>query len=75
MIFSLITNPAAAAYQVCQGHRTVVVTSTVLGLVSAVGGLLCSYYLNLPTGACTVLVSTILFALAVGYRALAAGRD
>jgi manganese/iron transport system permease protein len=75
MIFSLITNPAAAAYQVCRGHRAVVAASTGFGVLSAVGGFVCSYYLNLPTGACTVLVSTILFALAAGYRAMEAGRD
>jgi manganese/iron transport system permease protein len=75
MIFSLITNPAAAAYQVCQGHRAVVVTSTLFGLVSALGGFLCSYYLNLPTGACTVLVSTVLFALAAGFRTWAVTTD
>ena len=76
MIFSLITNPAAAAYQICQGHRAVLVTSVALGIVSALGGFLCSYYLNLPTGACTVLVSTILFALATSYRVVVAtGQD
>jgi manganese/iron transport system permease protein len=75
MIFSLITNPAAAAYQVCRGHRAVVVASTGFGVLSAVGGFVCSYYLNLPTGACTVLVSTMLFALAAGYRTFVVARD
>jgi len=75
MIFSLITNPAAAAYQVCRGHRAVVVASTGFGIIGAVGGFVFSYYLNLPTGACTVLLSTILFALAAGYRTFAVGRD
>jgi manganese/iron transport system permease protein len=73
MIFSLITNPAAAAYQICRGHRTVVLTSTLFGAVSAVGGFIASYYLNLPTGACIVLASTALFAIAALYRA-ASGR-
>ena len=75
MIFSLITNPAAAAYQVCRGHRAVVVTSTALGVVSAVGGFIGSYYLNLPTGACIVLTSTALFAAAAAYRAATARTD
>jgi len=72
MIFSLITNPAAAAYQICRGHRAVVITSTTFGVLSATGGFVASYYLNLPTGACIVLTSTALFALAAAYRATAA---
>ncbi len=75
MIFSLITNPAAAAYQVCRGHRSVVLAATACGTCSAVGGFLVSYYLNLPTGACTVLTSTTLFAAAVAYRTLAGRAD
>jgi manganese/iron transport system permease protein len=75
MIFSLITNPAAAAYQVCRGHRAVVVTSIVLGVISSVGGFIVSYLLDLPTGACIVLTSTALFALAALYRAASAKAD
>lgn len=75
MIFSLITNPAAAAYQICRGHRSVVIASTAFGTLSAVGGFVLSYYLNLPTGACTVLASTAFFALAAAYRILAAKTD
>jgi manganese/iron transport system permease protein len=75
MIFSLITNPAAAAYQVCRGHRAILAASMGFGVLSTVGGFLFSYYLNLPTGACIVLVSTLLFALAAGYRALSGRSD
>ncbi len=70
MIFSLITNPAAAAYQICHGHKSVVLTATFLGMLTAVVGFLVSFYLNLPTGACIVVVSTIVFASAVAYRAI-----
>jgi len=75
MIFSLITNPAAAAYQLCRGHRAIVATSMAFGVLSAVGGFLVSYHLNLPTGACIVLASTILYALAVGCRVLSGRTD
>jgi manganese/iron transport system permease protein len=70
MIFSLITNPPAAAYQICRGHRAVVLASPAFGLVSAVGGFTASYYLDLPTGACIVLASAVLFALAAVWRAV-----
>ena len=63
MIFSLITNPAAAAYQICRGHKAVVITAAIFGILSTVAGFLISFWLNLPTGACIVLVSTIIFAL------------
>lgn len=75
MIFSLITNPAAAAYQVCRGHKSVVITSTLLGALTAVAGFLVSFYLGLPTGACIVIVSTIAFGIAVIYRRLSGSTD
>ncbi|MEN6574751.1 MAG: metal ABC transporter permease [Phycisphaerales bacterium] len=75
MIFSLITNPAAAAYQICRGHRAIVAVSMAFGVVSAAGGFIVSYYLNLPTGACIVLVSALLYALSAGYRALSSRTD
>ncbi|MFI4912273.1 MAG: metal ABC transporter permease [Sedimentisphaeraceae bacterium JB056] len=63
MIFALTTNPAAAAYQICKGYRSVVAVSTLFGILSTVAGFLISYYFNLPTGASIVLVSTFIFAL------------
>ncbi|MBN1360243.1 MAG: metal ABC transporter permease [Sedimentisphaerales bacterium] len=75
MIFSLITNPAAAAHRICRGHRAVVVTSTLFGTLSAVGGFLFSYRYDLPTGACIILASTTIFALAAAYRFLTAVAD
>ncbi|MBN2269191.1 MAG: metal ABC transporter permease [Sedimentisphaerales bacterium] len=70
LIFSLITCPAAAAYQICTGHRSVVLAATAFGTASAVVGFLVSYYLDLPTGACIVIVSTLIFAVCASYRAL-----
>lgn len=75
MIFSLITNPAAAAYQVCRGHKSVVITSTLLGALSAVVGFLFSFYLGLPTGACIVIVSTMCFGIAAAYRRVSGSAD
>lgn len=70
MIFSLITCPAAAAYQICTGYRSVIFAATILGAISALAGFLVSYYLNLPTGACIVIVSATIFAISASYRAL-----
>jgi len=75
MIFSLISNPAAAAYQLCRGHRAIVVMSVALGVLSTAGGFFISYFLNLPTGACIVLASTLVFALSAGYRSFSGRKD
>lgn len=75
LIFSLISNPAAAAYQLCCGHRAIVVVSAGFGALSTVGGFLVSYFFNLPTGACIVLASTLVFALSAGYRAFSGRCD
>ncbi len=69
MIFSLITCPAAAAYQLCRGYRAVVTVSPILGALSALGGFLASYFLNLPTGACIVIAAAAIFGVAAAYRA------
>jgi manganese/iron transport system permease protein len=74
MIFSLITNPAAAAYQICSGHRAVVIAAVLFGVLSATGGFLLSFYLNLPTGACIVLTSTLIFGISAFYRYILRGR-
>jgi ABC-type Mn2+/Zn2+ transport system permease subunit len=46
------------------------ITSTLLGAIAAVVGFLFSFYLELPTGACIVIVSTLIFGLAAAYRRL-----
>jgi len=75
MIFSLITCPAAAAYQICTGYRSVIFAATIFGAISALAGFLVSYYLNLPTGACIVIVSALIFAASAIYRLLRQKRD
>jgi manganese/iron transport system permease protein len=68
LIFSLMTNPAAAAYKLGRGFLSVVILSVAFGLLSAVGGFLFSFYANLPTGACIVLTSSALFAVSALLR-------
>ena len=68
MIFSLITCPAAAAYQVCKGYVPVLITSACFGMLSTMVGFFVSYYLDLPTGACIVIVSVVIFALTTLFK-------
>jgi manganese/iron transport system permease protein len=75
MIFSLITCPAAAAYQICAGHRQVIIIAMLFGMLSSLIGFLVSYFLNLPTGACIVIASAAIFAISAGYRAFCSRDD
>lgn len=64
LVFSLMVNPAAAAYQLTYSLRKMFIISAILGIASGWLGLLLSWYLNLPTGAVIIVTSCMLFALA-----------
>jgi manganese/iron transport system permease protein len=64
MIYSLVTNPAAAAFQLVKGCGRAIVLAACLGAVSGVGGFLISAMTDLPSGAVIVLVSSALVPLA-----------
>jgi manganese/iron transport system permease protein len=60
MIYSLMSNPAAAAFQVAQGCRRVLLFSALFGTASGLGGFLIAAATDLPSGAVIVLVSSAL---------------
>jgi len=64
LIFSLILNPAAAAYQLTYSLKRMFVLSAIFGVLSGWIGLFISYALDAPSGAVIVIVSSIIFALA-----------
>jgi len=68
MIYSLITNPAAAAFQLVRGCGRALVLATVFGAVSGLGGFLIAAWSDLPTGAVIVLVSSAIVVLAAAFR-------
>ena len=63
LIFSLIINPAAAAYQITYSLKRLFVLSALFGVLSSWLGLLISYLFNIPSGAVIIVVSTLIFAL------------
>jgi manganese/iron transport system permease protein len=75
MIFSLITCPASAAFQLCRGYKAVLISSAVFGMLSSLLGFLISFCLNLPTGACIVLVSVVIFAAVWVFKAVSGHSD
>lgn len=65
LIFSLILNPAAAAYQLTYSMKRMFLLSAVFGVLSSWIGLLFSYLFNIPSGATIVVTSSVIFMLAV----------
>jgi manganese/iron transport system permease protein len=64
MIYSLVTNPAAAAFQLVRGCGRAMGLAMVLGAASGLGGFLISAATDLPSGAVIVLCSSALVGVA-----------
>jgi manganese/iron transport system permease protein len=64
LIFSLILNPAAAAYQITYSMKKMFILAAVFGVLSGWIGLFISYIFNIPSGATIIITSSIIFALA-----------
>ena len=64
LIFSLILNPAAAAYQLTYSMKRMFLLSATFGVLSGWIGLLFSYLFNIPSGATIVIISSVIFMLA-----------
>ncbi|MFC1948906.1 metal ABC transporter permease [Chloroflexota bacterium] len=64
LIFSLILNPAAAAYQLTYSMKKMFLLSAVFGVLSGWVGLACSYWFDIPSGATIVVTSAVIFMIA-----------
>jgi len=64
LIFSLILNPAAAAYQLTYSMKRMFLLAAGFGVLAGWLGLLISYLLNIPSGATIVITSSVIFMLA-----------
>jgi manganese/iron transport system permease protein len=67
LIYSLILNPAAAAYQLTYSLRKMLFIAVAFGIVSCWAGLAASYLLDIPSGAAIVITSAIIFGLATAF--------
>jgi manganese/iron transport system permease protein len=65
MIYSLLTNPAAAAIVLVRRFDRLLIVAAGLGAASGVGGFLLSLATDLPAGAMIVIVSSLLTAASV----------
>jgi manganese/iron transport system permease protein len=68
LIYSLLTCPAAAAYTISKNIREILFYSVLFGILSTGGGLVISFGLDLPTGACITLTSVFIFGAAHFWR-------
>jgi manganese/iron transport system permease protein len=64
LVFSLILNPAAAAYQLTYSMKRMFLLSAGFGVLSGWIGLLMSYLFNIPSGATIVITSSAIFGIA-----------
>lgn len=63
LIYSLVINPAAAAFQITYRLKIMFILAGCFGVLSCWSGLAASYYWDLPAGASIVLVSSMIFAI------------
>lgn len=61
LVSALLITPAAAAYQWSEDFGRMMALAIVISLISTVGGLFLSYWLNTSSGATIVLLSTLIF--------------
>ncbi len=67
LIYSLILNPAAAAYQLTYSLKRMLLIAVIFGVISCWAGLAASYLLDIPSGASIVITSSIIFGLATAF--------
>ena len=67
LIYSLILNPAAAAYQLTYSLKKMLFIAVGFGVASCWAGLAASYLLDIPSGAAIVITSAIIFGLATAF--------
>ncbi len=64
LMVAMLVTPAATAYLLTRRLWHMMIVGAVVGVISAVGGLYLSFYLNIASGAAVVLVCTALFLVA-----------
>src|SRR4030042_4476399 len=67
LMYSLLLNPAAAAYQLTYSLKKMLLIAVAFGVASCWAGLAASYLLDIPSGAAIVITSAIIFGLATAF--------
>jgi len=64
LVMALLVGPAITAYLLVKELHQIMILGSVFGIISSIGGMYASYYLDLPSGPAIVMVITIFFSLA-----------
>jgi zinc transport system permease protein len=70
LVSAVMIVPIAAAQQVTRSFRGTAGVGILVGLFSAVGGVVTSFYLDVPSGATIVLITLACFVAALGLAAV-----
>lgn len=65
LVISLLVGPATTAFLLVKELHRMMLLGSVVGVISTVGGMYASYYLDLPSGAAIALITFSLFFLAL----------
>ncbi|MDC7245563.1 MAG: metal ABC transporter permease [Sphaerochaetaceae bacterium] len=74
LVDALIFLPAVAALRISRNFLSTLILTSVFGALTAIGGFLMALYINLPLGAATALMSTVIIILSYCGNALLSRR-
>jgi zinc transport system permease protein len=74
LVSALLVLPAATARQWSRRYGVVLVLSLLFGLAYTVGGLMLSYWLDIPSGAAIVILGVLVFLLSIVFSSMRARR-
>ena len=67
---ALLIIPAITAFQIARGFRNSMIEASIMAMLSVVGGISFSFFLNLPTGSTIVVMNFAFFLLALVWKNL-----
>jgi len=68
LTIALMTIPVSIAKLLCKSIKQVILTSMLLSAVFSIVGLAISYYVNIPSGVCIILLSTVVYLLLLAVK-------
>jgi zinc transport system permease protein len=61
LVISLLTIPQTSANLFIKDFRKIIIYSVLIGFIGSMGGLITSYYLNIPSGAAIIFLLVLIF--------------
>ncbi len=65
LVYALIVNPTSTVYQFAYDTKKIFLFSPLVGIASAVGGVLLSFLVDFPVGSSIIIVSSTIFVISV----------